>query len=51
MKLGVIPKSKQGSFEICESDLILNRLARYIDIEKPYLKICMYHFTFLRLNK
>jgi hypothetical protein len=44
VKIGVIPKSDQGSYEISECSLILNRLARYIDIEKPYHKICMYYW-------
>ncbi|CAF1474480.1 unnamed protein product, partial [Rotaria sordida] len=47
VELGVIAKSNQGSYEICESHLILNRLARCIDTEKPYLKICPLHrYTF-----
>ena len=40
VKIGVIARSNQVSYEISESDLILNRLARYIDVEKPFLKIC-----------
>jgi hypothetical protein len=43
VQIGVISKFNQGSFEISECSLIANRLARYIDIEKPYLKICMYY--------
>lgn len=41
--IGVVPKSNQGSYDISEYKLLLNRLSRHIDIEKPYIKICMYH--------
>jgi hypothetical protein len=40
VKIGVIARFNQGSYEISESALILNRLARHVDVEKPYLKIC-----------
>ncbi|CAF4125650.1 unnamed protein product [Rotaria sordida] len=47
VQIGVIPRSNQGSYEISECNLILNRLVRYIDIEQPYLKICSLHrYTF-----
>jgi hypothetical protein len=46
VQLGAICESNQGSYNINECQLILNRLARYVDIEKPYMKICMYHLTF-----
>ncbi|CAF1458184.1 unnamed protein product [Adineta steineri] len=46
-QLGVIPRFNQGSCDITECDLILNRLSRIVDIEKPYLKICPLHrYTF-----
>jgi hypothetical protein len=41
--IGVIPESNQGFYEISECKLILNRLVRHIDTEKPYLKICKYY--------
>ncbi|CAF1501436.1 unnamed protein product, partial [Rotaria sordida] len=47
VKIGVISNSNQGSYEVCESNLTLNRLTPYIDIEKPCLKICPLHrYTF-----
>ena len=50
-RIGVIPKTNQGSFHVLESDLLLNRLARYIDIEQPYLKICTYSFFSFSLQQ
>lgn len=47
VQLGVINKANQGSYDFLERQLILNRLARYIDVEQPYLKLCMYYFSFL----
>ncbi|CAF1305788.1 unnamed protein product, partial [Didymodactylos carnosus] len=47
VQIGVISRFNQGSYEISECNLILNRLQRYVDIEKPYLKICPLHrYTF-----
>ncbi|CAF4613272.1 unnamed protein product [Rotaria socialis] len=47
VQIGVISKFNQGSYEISECNIILNRLSSYIDIEKPYLKICSLHrYTF-----
>ena len=46
--MGVIPKFNQGSFEFSECDLVLNRLERIVDIENPYMKICMYHENLFR---
>lgn len=50
ISIGVISKSNQVLYSISESQLILNRLARHIDIKKPYLKICMYQHKMPFLN-
>jgi len=49
VQIGVISRFNQGSYEISECNLILNRLQRYVDIEKPYLKICTYYYNLLLL--
>lgn len=41
-EIGVISSGKEGLFDVSEERLILNRLGRFIDTEKPFLKICMY---------
>lgn len=40
--IGVISKSNEGSYDISECQLLLNRLSRYVDVQQPCLKICMY---------
>lgn len=40
--IGVISKSNEGSYDISECQLLLNRLSRHVDIHQPCLKICMY---------
>jgi hypothetical protein len=49
VQIGVISRFNQGSYEISECNLILYRLQRYIDIEKPYLKSCTYYCNLLLL--